>query len=233
MVVPFEELVYNADAAKDLHLMLNSLGGDGEAAIRLVRSAQERCRKLTVVIPDQAKSAATLIALGAHSLIMGPASDLGPIDPQFPLDGAYVSAKDIIAAVDNATARVQEAPETYPLWASLLANVTALMVQQARSAIDRSSDLLNEALAANVDRSPDEVKELVESLRGTLIDEPHSHAAVFGADDALKAKLPVIKLGGSDDQWRALWRLWTRYAIMRNVAVFEGGQASQVWSLDA
>ena len=49
-----------------------------------------------------AKSAATLLTLGAHHIMMGPASDLGPIDPQFFINNELVAAKDIIAAVDDA-----------------------------------------------------------------------------------------------------------------------------------
>jgi len=115
-VTLFEELIYDADPNTDLHILLASPGGDGETAVRLVRSAQARCRQLTVVVPDQAKSAATLLALGAHHILMGPASDLGPIDPQFLLgDGSLVSAKDIIGSVEEAVKTVQAAPETYPI----------------------------------------------------------------------------------------------------------------------
>jgi ClpP class serine protease len=108
----FEELVSDADSSQDLHLLLYSPGGDGETAVRLLRSAHTRCRRLTVIVPDQAKSAATLIALGAHEIIMGPSSDLGPIDPQMQLPakpGFLVAAKDIIAAVDDAAAKIQTA----------------------------------------------------------------------------------------------------------------------------
>ena len=121
-ITHFEELVYDADPSADLHILLNSPGGDGETALRLVRSAQARCRELTVIVPDQAKSAGTLMAIGADHILMGPSSDLGPIDPQFMFpSGELVSAKDIIAAVDDAAARVQDAPNTYPIYASLLA----------------------------------------------------------------------------------------------------------------
>ena len=110
----FEELIYDASPCEDLHVLLHSPGGDGEIAIRIVRAAQSRCKELTVIVPDQAKSAATLLSLGAHHIMMGPASDLGPIDPQFFIDGEWVAAKDIIAAVDNAADKVVESPETYP-----------------------------------------------------------------------------------------------------------------------
>jgi len=82
-VTYFEELISDANPAEDLHLLLDTPGGDGETAIRPVRSAQARCRELTVIVPNQAKSAGTILAIGAHWIIMGPASDLGPVDPQF------------------------------------------------------------------------------------------------------------------------------------------------------
>lgn len=128
--------------------MLDSPGGDGETAVRLARSTQARCARFTVIVPDQAKSAATILALGAHEILMGPTSDLGPVDPQFQLaDGrSLVAAKDIIAAVAAAEAAIATNPDTYPLHASLLSDVSGLMVQQARSTIDRSSDLVLEAL---------------------------------------------------------------------------------------
>ena len=46
----------------------------------MVRSMQLRCKELTAVAPDMAKSAATVLCLGVHHILMGPGSDLGPID---------------------------------------------------------------------------------------------------------------------------------------------------------
>src|SRR5271167_3754909 len=39
-------------------------------------------RKLRVIVPNIAKSAATVLALGADQIVMGYCSELGPIDPQ-------------------------------------------------------------------------------------------------------------------------------------------------------
>src|SRR5262249_10232736 len=115
-LVYLEELIHEADPSIDLHVMLTSDGGDGETALRIAKSLQSRCKELTVVIPDRAKSAATMIALAAHHITMGPFGDLGPIDPQLQLEGrtAFTPAKDIVAAVEDATARIQAAPESYP-----------------------------------------------------------------------------------------------------------------------
>jgi ATP-dependent protease ClpP protease subunit len=79
----FEETLFDADPKQHLHVLLRTLGGDGEAALQLAQQAQARCHELTIIVPDKAKSAGTLLALGAHNILMGPTSDLGPIDPQF------------------------------------------------------------------------------------------------------------------------------------------------------
>lgn len=223
----FEELIFDADASKDLHLLLASPGGDGETALRLVRSAQARCRELTVIVPDQAKSAGTLLVMGAHRILMGPASDLGPVDPQFQVGDALVSAKDIIAAVEAAEAAVQQHPDTYALHASLLADVTALMVQQARSALERTGDQLEEALRSNPDRIPEEVSALRTGLQTPLIDLPKSHAAIFGAAAAEEAGLPVEQADPCGDQWQLIWRLWIKYWQL-NQRIYEGVRASKV-----
>jgi hypothetical protein len=228
----FEELIYDADPTEDLHLILYTPGGDGETAVRLVRSAQSRCRELTVIVPDIAKSAGTIFVLGAHHILMGPVSDLGPIDPQFQLpNGALVSAKDVIAAVDEASARVQEAPETYPLHASMLSDVTGLMVQQARAALARTDDLMIEALRSNPNRSADEVDSLRSALLEPLIQEAKSHGAVFGATEAAATGLPVALADPTSPQWQIIWRLWAKYFAL-GLRVYEGRRASKLMPWD-
>jgi hypothetical protein len=112
----FAELLYGADPGKEFHLLLRSPGGDGEVAIRLARMAQASCSRFVVVVPDIAKSAATILGLGADEIVMGPPSDLGPIDPQvFVPDRGYVSAKEVIAAVDDALDDVHKRSGTYAL----------------------------------------------------------------------------------------------------------------------
>lgn len=79
-----------------------------------------------------AKSAATLLTLGADEIRLGPASDLGPIDPQMNIAGGWYAAKDIISAVAQAEEAVAQNRSLTPLWANLLAQVTALDVRAAQ-----------------------------------------------------------------------------------------------------
>lgn len=236
-----EELLFGLDKSKPLHLLLASPGGDGETAIRMVRSMQARCSELTVLVPDMAKSAATLICLGANHIVMGPGGDLGPVDPQFQLDArSLASAKDIVAAVAEAEERVRLNPETYTLYASLLADVNMLKVEEARSSLSRTGALVREALASHSLRSDEDVETLAQALQAPLIDEPRSHSAVISSDAASKFGLPVTAADPDSDTWFLVWSLWTRYFAKGcfpagNSAVYEARRAShlvQPWDED-
>lgn len=68
---------------KPLALLVDSPGGDAHYAYRIARMLQRRTEnKLTVIVPQYAKSAATLLALGATDLILGRDAELGPLDVQ-------------------------------------------------------------------------------------------------------------------------------------------------------
>ena len=229
IVTVFEEVIFDADPNEDLHLLLDTPGGDGETAVRLVRSAQARCRELTVMVPNAAKSAGTLFVMGAHHVVLGPTSDLGPVDPQFqdPRGPGFYAAKDLIAAVEAAEESIRRNPDSYPLHASLLADFTGVMVQQARSALARTNDLVKEALRSNPDRSPKDVEQLAERLQKTLVEVPREHSAVFGVGDAEATGLPILAADPHGEQWQTIWRLWAKYYAL-DASVCEGRVASHV-----
>jgi hypothetical protein len=230
-VTGLEELIFDADPDQDLHMLLASPGGDGEIAVRMARSIQARCREFTVIVPDEAKSAATLLAFGAHHILMGPTSDLGPIDPQMRLtaDSGLVAAKDIVAAVEDAVAKVQKAPSTFPVYASLLADVTAIKVQQAKAGLARTGKLLDLALRTNPDRRETQCRTLKRMLTAELVTKADYHAAIFGAAEAEKAGLPVIQADPQGAQWQLIWRLWAKYFVQGpDLHAYEGERASNV-----
>lgn len=195
---------------------------------------QTRCSELAVVVPDMAKSAATLLCLGADKILMGPAGDLGPVDHQFQIGGrSLASAKEIVAAIDEAERRVKESPETFPLFAGLLSDVNMLMVEQARSALDRTEALVREALSCCEARSDADVDALTVALKAPLIDEPKSHSAVIDVQAAQKFGLPAEPYDPASEEWRRVWELWTRYFTLGCwpagiTAVYEGRRASHI-----
>lgn len=65
-------------------LVLHNLGGSIEAGYLISKTCKRLANdKFVVTIPRKAKSAATLLSLGADEIHMGLMSELGPIDPQF------------------------------------------------------------------------------------------------------------------------------------------------------
>jgi hypothetical protein len=44
--------------------------------------------------------------------------------------------------------------------------------------------------------------------------------------------LPVSEADPASDQWRLIWRLWTKYFALGQSHVYEGRTASQIWPLD-
>lgn len=176
-----QELLIGLDPDRELHVVLATPGGDGEVAVRMIRAMQARCSRLVIIVPDMAKSAGTLMCLGADRIVMAPFSDLGPVDPQFQVGPSLAGAKDIVAAVATAEERVAQRPDSFPLYAGLLAELTMLMVEQAKAAITRSEALIDEALQCRSDELGDaERHDLVQSLRGPLVDELSQHTATVG-----------------------------------------------------
>lgn len=78
------ETVKDLNNDKDILMVLHSGGGHIEPAYLISKTCKRLSKeKFVVSVPRRAKSAATLIALGAKEIHMGLLSELGPIDPQF------------------------------------------------------------------------------------------------------------------------------------------------------
>lgn len=70
-------------SGKDILLIIDSPGGRIEPAYLISKTLKRiAAKKFSVAVPRRAKSAATLISLGADEIHMGMISQLSPIDPQ-------------------------------------------------------------------------------------------------------------------------------------------------------
>ncbi|MFN3960763.1 MAG: SDH family Clp fold serine proteinase [Parvularculaceae bacterium] len=63
-----------------LCLFIKSGGGSGEASLRMVNLLRRFTRELTVLAPLECTSAATMLALGADQILMGPLAQLSAVD---------------------------------------------------------------------------------------------------------------------------------------------------------
>lgn len=67
-----------------LNVFVCSFGGDPDAAFNSVNIFRSKCENMIMYVPDFAKSAATLLCLGADEIVMALGSQLGPLDMQVP-----------------------------------------------------------------------------------------------------------------------------------------------------
>ncbi len=99
-----EDSVKEPREAVEIDLWLESLGGDAHTAFKLALILRSAASHVRVVIPDVAKSAATLLALVGDEIFLAPGSDLGPLDAQMPEEGSlmgFMSALNIARAADE------------------------------------------------------------------------------------------------------------------------------------
>jgi hypothetical protein len=181
-----------------------------------------------VVVPDIAKSAATVLALGADEVLVGPASDLGPVDPQIELgEGRWFAAKDIVAAVVEAERAVAGNRSLTPLWASLLEDVSAVDVQAAKAELQRTGPLIRQALSYRSEPlDAGRTDELVALLILHLQDEPATRGASLGPSELHSLGLPVTRADPNSWVWECIWRLWALYWVQIRGPIYESARGS-------
>jgi Serine dehydrogenase proteinase len=84
-----------------LGLFIKSGGGTGEASLRMVNLLRQYVGQLTVVVPLECASAATMLALGADKILMGPLAHLSAVDTSLTHDLSPIDR-------DNSRVRVSQ-----------------------------------------------------------------------------------------------------------------------------
>lgn len=85
-----------AKKTRKLDLILHSLGGSLAAAEQIVNYLRAKYSHIRVIVPQNAMSAATMMACAADEIIMGRHSALGPTDPQILVDNRMVPAQAVL-----------------------------------------------------------------------------------------------------------------------------------------
>ena len=79
-VLAFHELLEKIGHQEKIYLFIKSSGGNGQASLRLVNLLRQYCDEVIALVPLECASAATMIALGANEIHMGPMAYLTPVD---------------------------------------------------------------------------------------------------------------------------------------------------------
>ncbi|MER8407156.1 hypothetical protein NKH16_20880 [Mesorhizobium sp. M1307] len=76
------ETILTTRNRENIVLVMTTNGGSANSAYQIARFIQKVYKKFYLYAPSYCKSAGTIVALGAHELIMDPFSELGPLDVQ-------------------------------------------------------------------------------------------------------------------------------------------------------
>lgn len=109
---------------RELDLIIHSPGGSAQAAEQMINYLRSRFDFIRAIIPLQAKSAATMMALGCDEILMGSHSELGPIDPQIvipvPGGGRYAPAHAILRDFERAKREISQDINVLAAWTPIL-----------------------------------------------------------------------------------------------------------------
>lgn len=107
-----EDLIRTTNTNKPLVLILSSPGGQAVAAEKILNVCRSYAdlnqTSFTAFIPKSAKSAATIIALGADKILMSQAAELGPIDPQIIVSNPVETGKETETEILDTKTKVIE-----------------------------------------------------------------------------------------------------------------------------
>lgn len=139
------EVCYGVDE-RELDLILHSPGGQPQAAEQMVDYLRTRFDYIRAIVPLEAKSAASMIALGCDEIVLGSHSQLGPIDPQIVIptpEGrrqapAHAILKDFQRAKEDIGGDVSQ----LPAWTPILRSYGGGLIDFCHQQIELSQDVV-------------------------------------------------------------------------------------------
>jgi len=195
-VVAFYQMLKSIGYQERIYLFLKSCGGNVEVSIRLINLLREYCGEIVALIPLECSSAATMIALGANEIRMGPMAYLGAVDTSLTHDMSPVDRDNDLVSVS-----LDELKRIVRLWSkesgvnsdnpyhALFPYIHPLVIGAVDRADSLSVMLCKEILLYHIDD-----KSKAESIATALNSKYPSHSFPILQKEACKLGLNVAKL---------------------------------------
>ena len=229
--MPFVDLLHNVPPSRDMDLLLHTNGGSIDAAEKLMRMMKKKVgtAALRIIVPDFAKSAGTLMVLGADSVVMSDMSELGPIDPQIQLFGKWQSVQHYLDAYDAHAKTLKNHRDDIAARIMLdklnpaTLRLCEVATERARQAAE---SLLKQGMFRDGGNWSKTASELLETTRWL------SHGQMISWEDAQHPQigLAVEYLEYHSEAWQDYWRLYClqRLAVGDRQKIYESDYASLV-----
>jgi hypothetical protein len=100
-VAAFYDLLKHLGRRQRIYLFIKSCGGNGQAALRIVNLLRQHAKELIALVPLECASAATMMALGADEIRMGPLAYLTAVDTSLTHDLSPVDRNNYLVSVSQ------------------------------------------------------------------------------------------------------------------------------------
>jgi Serine dehydrogenase proteinase len=212
----FDEILRRIGTTETIDLLLYSRGGATHVPWKVVALIREHCKTFNVLIPFRAHSAATMIALGADSIVCGQAAELGPIDP---------SLTTQFGPKDKAGNPIQVGSETINSYVSFLNQHLKLEKPDVARDVDILINATNPLAIGEIYRLHNYIRltsrRLLESSSGVkkeahdgiikaLVEEMYYHGHAITRKDAKKLGLNIVEADAALET--DMWSLFTLYS---------------------
>ena len=180
-----------------LDVVLHSPGGQAEAAESIVNILRAKFSNIRFIIPNAAKSAATMLAMSGNMLLMDERSELGPTDPQMLVnrDGQRVVAP-AHAIKDQfllASKEITNDPQRLTPWLPILRQYGPSLLSECDRSLNLSNKLVAEWLKkymfSGTPRAAAKATRVAKYLTSKV--QFQSHARRIGIDDLLSRGVKI------------------------------------------
>ena len=213
--MPFVDLLHNVWPDESMELLLHTPGGNIDAAEKLIRMVRSKVgeAEFYIIVPEFAKSAGTLMVLGADRVVMSDMSELGPIDPQLPFPDSYgkvrwQTVQNYLDAYDEYTKTLTEQPGNVAAQV-MLGKLDPAIVKLCQAVKERARQCAGDLLKRGMFREGGNwtltVSELIDTKRWL------SHSQMISWEDAQHPDtigLVVEYLDQQSEEWQEYWRLY-------------------------
>ena len=197
---------------KEIDFLIISNGGDPIASLRIINILRERFEKVSVLVPNVAFSAATVLALGADEIVMHPYSNLGPVDPQLTVHKENNSTQSF--STEDVTNYISFLKDdvgiTDQQYLSSAANVLADSLGPLNIGFSKKSLQLTISLGKRMLESHLQDKSKADSIVNILCSSYYHHGYAVSRKEAQKIGLPIVE---PDKELESLlWEVWLDFS---------------------
>lgn len=208
-----EDVLQTLDLAKGIAVMISSPGGSGLAAERMINvlRSYSGTGEYWAIVPGKAKSAATMVCLGASRIFMGPVSELGPVDPQIVFQGQIVPVHHVVKSYKELFKGAEKTTGKIEPYLQQLAKYDDSMIRHLETEEALATDIAVRCLQNGGMLSGKKSEKIKEDIEIFLLPQhTKAHARPIYHQEAQSCGLDIEVYDTSSSHWNQIYELYVR-----------------------